>query len=569
MAESVLNTAERVKTAKENAAEARARVDEMYEDGPPRWVQRLKIDNLATFIIVFVMTIVIILNGMSLMFYAVYRGDAAIAAAAGQAADQLIAIRRLVDRAPDRDKAVIIRRLNSPAMVMAVTRRPIVEHSDEQFSSKIVQRRLVREFPPGTEIYIDSKIEREDNAAGDGFPSDEEVERQRRTDEAAADADDRDARLRHDHRMEGPGAPPVPPALTQQRADESLTPDQRRDRRDRTMENIMRAPPMISLGSEAIIRVSIKVGSDAWFNSRIVLAVNENPGRNNPIIFLSVLSLVIAIVSLWGLRRATKPLALFALAAERLGIDFNADPLVVQGPGEVRRASRAFNTMQTRLKRFIQDRTQMLAAISHDLRTPITRMKLRAEFVDDDEQREKMLRDLDEMEKMISATLAFARDDAANEPTALTNIALMLADITSDEAASDHDVTYTGPVDLDIIARPLALKRAVSNLVDNAVKYGKAARITLATIRDGIEIVIDDDGPGIPETDMEKVFTPFFRLEASRSRETGGTGLGLTITRNAIRSMGGDIELSNRADAGKVVGLRARIILPTTQNAAE
>ncbi|MBL8628136.1 MAG: HAMP domain-containing protein [Rhodospirillaceae bacterium] len=278
-----------------------------------------------------------------------------------------------------------------------------------------------------------------------------------------------------------------------------------------------------------------------------------------------MLSLVIAIVSLWGLRRATKPLALFASAAERLGIDFNADPLDVRGPGEVRRAARAFNTMQTRLKRFIQDRTQMLAAISHDLRTPITRMKLRAEFVDDDEQRDKMLRDLDEMEKMISATLAFARDDAANEPTATVNVALLLSDLADDATVAGHEVSYSGPEDLDMIARPLALKRALANLVDNAVKYGKTARIGLASIRDGIEITIDDDGPGIPETDMEKVFAPFFRLEASRSRETGGTGLGLTITRNAIRSMGGDIELSNRAEDGKIAGLRARVILPTTQ----
>ncbi|MBL8644134.1 MAG: HAMP domain-containing protein, partial [Rhodospirillaceae bacterium] len=307
-------------------------------------------------------------------------------------------------------------------MVMAVTRRPIVTHSDDMFSSRIVQRRLEREFPAGTEIYVDSRIERDPPADGDGFPSTEEVERERRNDDAI---DEMDARMPSDHRLEGPAAPPIPP--------QAMTPDQRRemrqDRRDARMENIMRSPPLISLGPEAIIRVSVRVGADAWFNSRIVLAVNENPARNQPIVFLSILSLLIAAIALWGVKRATKPLALFASAAERLGVDFNADPLDERGPGEVRRAARAFNTMQTRLKRFIQDRTQMLAAISHDLRTPITRMKLRAEFVDDDDQRQKMLRDLDEMEAMIAATLAFARDDAANEPTAVVNIALLLSDL--------------------------------------------------------------------------------------------------------------------------------------------
>lgn len=557
MAESSLNGAHeaRIASAKARAADAVARGDDEVDDGPPRWVQRLKIDNLATFIIVFVMSIVIILNGMSLVFYAVFRGDASVAAAAGQAADQIIAIRRLVDRAPVQDRGLLIRRMNSPAMVMAVTRRPIVTQSDDLISSRVVLRRLLREFPDVTEIYVDSRIDR-DNATGESFPSHEEVQRQMRSD------DGHENLLPDDHRIDRP---------SQSRPDSTLSREERReqriDQREQRLENIMRSPPSLSLGSsEAIIRVSIRVGEAAWFNSRIVLAVNENPSRNQPIIFLSVLSLFIAVISLWGLRRATKPLALFASAAERLGVDVNADPLPVTGPGEVRRAARAFNTMQKRLKRFIQDRTQMLAAISHDLRTPITRMKLRAEFVDDDEQREKMLRDLDDMEAMIAATLAFARDDAANEPTATVNIAAMLSNLADDQRAAAQDVRYMGPSSLDMIVRPLALKRAIANLVDNAVKYGQRARINLSHIEGGVEIIVDDDGPGIPATDREKVFAPFFRLEGSRSRETGGTGLGLTITRNAIRSMGGDIELSNRGSSDEEGGgLRARVILPTMQ----
>ncbi|MBM3513705.1 MAG: HAMP domain-containing protein [Alphaproteobacteria bacterium] len=271
-----------------------------------------------------------------------------------------------------------------------------------------------------------------------------------------------------------------------------------------------------------------------------------------------IVTLFVAMLALWGLRRATRPLTLFVGAAERLGVDVNAEPMSESGPAEVRRAARAFNTMQTRIKRFIQDRTQMLAAISHDLRTPITRMKLRAEFVEDDEQRAKMLRDLDDMEAMIATTLSFARDDAANEPARSVDVAETLATIASDLAHAGGDTSYSGPPHLLVMARPMALKRALTNLADNAIKYGKCARIALRTIGAEIEITVDDDGPGIPEAEKERVFSPFYRLESSRSRETGGTGLGLTITRNAILSMGGLVELINRPGGG----LRARVTLP-------
>ncbi len=498
---------------------------------PPRWVERLGLDNLATFIIAVVMLIVIVLNGASLIFYFVFREEAAVAASASQAADQVIAVRRLVDRAQGPERALIIRRMNSPALAMAVTRRPIVQQSDDQFSSRVVQRRLEREFPTGTEIHVDSRIDRGSDPAA-AFPSEEEIAQHMR------DEDD----------VNGPPAPP-----------EGL--QSRDDRREQRMERFMNRPRLPLPGPEAIIRVSVRVTDTAWFNARISLAVDESPSRSQPIIFLSILSLIIAVVALWGVGRATKPLALFASAAERLGVDVNADPLDEKGPGEVRRAARAFNTMQMRLKRFIQDRTQMLAAISHDLRTPITRMKLRAEFVDDDAQRTKMLSDLDEMEAMIAATLAFARDDAANEPTATIDVARLLATIAEDGRATGQHVSYAGPSAFDMTARPLALKRAIGNLVDNAIKYGKRARITLAPGADTIDVFVDDDGPGIAPADKERVFAPFVRLESSRSRETGGTGLGLTITRNAIRSMGGDIDLFTRAEGG----LRARVTLPTTR----
>ena len=518
MAETIINT-----EAPDQAA--------VWRD-PLRWVQRLRIDNLATFIIAVVMLVVIALNTASLVFYFVFREEAAVAASASQAADQVLAVRRLVERVDATERALIIRRMNSPAMAMAVTRRPIVQQSDDQFPSRVALRRLKREFPPGTEIHVDSRIDRGIDPTA-AFPSDEQIrEHMRGEDDVARD-----------------DAAQPPEGLLS-----------REERREQRMERFMNRPSLALPGGEAIIRVSVRVGDMSWFNARISLAVDESPSRAQPIIFLSILSLIIAVVALWGVNRATKPLRLFASAAERLGVDVNADPLDEKGPGEVRRAARAFNTMQMRLKRFIQDRTQILAAISHDLRTPITRMKLRAEFVDDDDQRGKMLNDLDEMEAMIAATLAFARDDAANKPTTIVDVAGLLATIAEDDRAAGHDVTYTGPDSADLLARPLALKRSIGNLVDNAIKYGKRARISFTLGIDTIEIIVDDDGPGIAAADKERVFAPFVRLETSRSRETGGTGLGLTITRNAIRSMGGDIELINRVEGG----LRARVTLPAT-----
>ena len=214
--------------------------------------------------------------------------------------------------------------------------------------------------------------------------------------------------------------------------------------------------------------------------------------------------------------------------------------------------------MQDRLKRFISDRTQMLAAISHDLRTPITRMKLRAEFVDDDEQRTKMLSDLDEMEAMIKVTLAFAQDDAANEPAISTDVAAMLKTVLADHPARGQKVAYEGPESFGQLVRPVGLKRALTNLVDNALNYGESVSVNLSFDDQLTKIFIDDNGPGIPDEMKEQVFIPFFRVEGSRSRDTGGVGLGMTIARNAVRSMGGDIKLLDRPEGG----LRVQVTVP-------
>ncbi|MCB2106710.1 MAG: HAMP domain-containing protein [Rhodobacteraceae bacterium] len=541
-------------TANDPASAARAK-----SPGDPRrtW-QRLLPDSLGTWVIVVLMAVVILVNGSSLVFFALFRDDAAVAAAAGQAADQIVTIARLVERARPADRPLLMRRLNSPVMGLVSTRKPIVTTSDDRVASRVVLRRLQRVFPESYEIRVDSRIEFK-GSGGEAFPSPDEIRRHMESEsDANADASQGgEGDLALDF--------PVPPPIDALPPDHEKIPGMRAF--ERRIGHLLRQQAAADPNAtNAVIRVSVGVAPERWFNARVMLAVGGTPEQFRPYIIQAAITVLIALITLWGLRRATKPLYLFVGAAERLGVDVNAQPLDENGPGEVRRAARAFNTMQTRLKRFIQDRTQMLAAISHDLRTPITRMKLRAEFVDDDEQREKMLKDLAEMEAMIATTLAFARDDAANETAEIVDVGAMLTRVVADERAAGRDAKYDGPGTLEIMARPLALKRAFVNLIDNALKYGTRVRVGVAQQADELEILFDDDGAGIAESDQERVFAPFFRLEASRSRETGGTGLGLTITRNAIRSMGGDIQLINRrAASGEVAGLRVRVTLPVAR----
>ena len=324
------------------------------------------------------------------------------------------------------------------------------------------------------------------------------------------------------------------------------------------MQNM--ADRMLAWDGDRLLRVSYQLEDDRWLNFILM------PPRFTPIwqsrFFLAffVMAVGVTFLSVWAVRRSIAPLALFAGAAERLGRDVNAPDLAEDGAREVRRAASTFNDMKRRLRSLINDRTQMLAAISHDLRTPITRLRLRAEFVEDSEQRGKMLTDLDQMESMIAATLAFARDENANEPRKKLDLAVLVQSICDDATDVGHDVQYSGIQSAFFNGRPLALRRAFSNLVDNAINYGYRARVNINVTEKGFEITIEDDGPGIPESEIEQVFEPFYRLETSRSRETGGTGLGLAVVRSIFRGHSGSVRLTNRPEGG----LCASVTLPRT-----
>ena len=305
------------------------------------------------------------------------------------------------------------------------------------------------------------------------------------------------------------------------------------------------------------LRLSVLLKDGTWLNVR---SRNDRRDFQLPPAILGtiLLSLALIMAALWlGLRRITGPLRHLVQAAEEMGIDGPASSMPRGGPQEVRALSDAMERMQARISGMVADRTRMLAALGHDLRSPITALRLRAEMVDDDETRERMAATLDEMQDMVEATLAYARGVSPDQPMEPTDISRLLLDLASELSETGPQVV-TGtmePVTLPLRRTPM--RRALRNLIENAQRYGGEAVIGLSRMGSDVVISIDDTGPGIPDADLSRVFEPFTRLEQSRSRETGGVGLGLPIARAILHAHGGTVELTNRAKGG----LRATITL--------
>ncbi|MBI5919062.1 MAG: HAMP domain-containing protein [Nitrosomonadales bacterium] len=262
-------------------------------------------------------------------------------------------------------------------------------------------------------------------------------------------------------------------------------------------------------------------------------------------------------------RIATRPLQHLADAADALDLSNTHQPLTEHGSSEMRSAIRAFNRMQQRIGDDLRERTGMLAAITHDLQTPLTRLRLRLEKVSDETLREKLVSDMSAMQQMLQEGLELARSLDASEPPQRLDLDSLLDSVCSDAQEVGQPVEYLQRCRAEVEARPLALRRAIANLLDNAVKYGLRAEMALVCDQRHCAILIRDHGPGIPAQELEAVFTPFYRLEQSRSRETGGTGLGLSITRNIVLSHSGQITLRNHP----LGGLEAEIVLPLAESA--
>lgn len=273
---------------------------------------------------------------------------------------------------------------------------------------------------------------------------------------------------------------------------------------------------------------------------------------------LALTALFVSLAAVWAVRRLTRPLSALADAADAFGRGLDGPPLAETGPLEIQRTVHAFNLMRERLRRFVEDRTRMLAAIGHDLRTPLTSLRLRAEFVEDEETRQKIIETLDEMQRMVEAALAFLREEATGEPAREVELRALVESVVADFADLGGEVELAEGAPVTLRCRPDSLRRALRNLIENALRYGRRARLRIESARHEVHVIIEDEGPGIPAEMLERVFEPFVRVEGSRSRETGGIGLGLAIARTVARSHGGDVRLANRPEGG----LRAELVLP-------
>lgn len=319
--------------------------------------------------------------------------------------------------------------------------------------------------------------------------------------------------------------------------------------RPHNLHKIMNKPEDLS--------ISISMADGRWLN--VATSYRPPAGAFLPLLVqLALTALLTTLIIGIAVRRVTRPLKDLSVAAEKFGRGEEQQPLTPSGPREVRALTSAFNDMQDRLTRFVKDRTRMLAAISHDLRTPITSLRLRAEFIEDDENRDKMIETLDEMAAMTEATLRFAKDEAQAETAENADLGALLEALAGDQQDLGHDCTVESGERIVLPCRPVALKRAFRNLIENGIRYGEAVSVRAAVDAGEAVVRIRDKGPGIPEERLKDVFEPFVRLEESRSEETGGIGLGLAITRSIIHAHGGRIALGNRPDGG----LEAEVRLP-------
>jgi signal transduction histidine kinase len=329
----------------------------------------------------------------------------------------------------------------------------------------------------------------------------------------------------------------------------------------RRLDNSYRIFPLASEQNRH--RVGIALPDGSMISARVLRDPRPRPfwiGSWVATLLFAIVS--VSLLSLWAARALTAPLSAFAKAAENFSVNGTASALPERGPEEIRFVAKALNRMRERITVLIDDRTKMLAAISHDLRTPITRMRLRAEFIDDEVHRQRMMGDLDQMRSMLESVLSFLRNDRKLEAMTLTDIASTLQLVADQYADVGHNVTYEGPQHAMATVRPDDLTRTVTNLVENSVRYGANVTVRLTTSTDTATIEVEDDGPGISDARKEVMLEPFVRGDDARNMDdTTGFGLGLSIARAIALAHSGKLSLHDRQPHGLIV----RIELPVRQ----
>jgi signal transduction histidine kinase len=318
-------------------------------------------------------------------------------------------------------------------------------------------------------------------------------------------------------------------------------------------------PPLWENG----VFLSIPLEHQKWLNM-VVRSAGPPPSFNKDYFVLLIISSAITILVISSMVRSmTKPVSRLSDAADHIGRGIQVDDIPEKGPKDIRNLIRAFNEMNRRINKFVHDRTRLLAAVSHDLRTPLTSLRLRSEFIQDDDLRQKIQITLADMERITNTTLSFARESLQEEQFRRVNISALLESICDDHADLGQEVTcISHKKDIVLDVRSQALKRAIHNIITNALKYGNRADLCLDIHGKDLRITCTDTGPGIPENEMENVFEPFYRIDAARDTTQGGVGLGLAISRDILRAHGGDISLHNNIKNSRITGLTVRMIIP-------
>lgn len=324
-------------------------------------------------------------------------------------------------------------------------------------------------------------------------------------------------------------------------------------------ERPLKGPGFSGAGKSPLqeIRISAEIKDGVWFNAMIPHAATESfTGR---ILLATGLLLGLSLLAAWIFaRRISRPLSNFTKAAERLGRGEDPDPLSETGPVDMRQAAYAFNIMQARLTRMLESQRTMLRAVGHDLRTPLTSLRLRAENIDDAQEKKKVISTLDDMTVMTEEILGWAKDASGTETLASVDLGSLLQSLTDDYQDLGRDVALKDFKTFPITIRRISIKRALQNLINNALQYGQSATLSVECQNNKVIIHVDDRGPGVPEDQLIEILKPFIRLETSRSRETGGTGLGLSNVETIAQIHGGRLVLTNL----KPKGLRASLSLP-------
>ena len=442
-----------------------------------------------------VLLIIIALGGaqfVSLWLFADERSLAIRAALGFEAAGRAANVARLIEEAPADLRPSIIRAANSPLVRFDLGTKPLVQHSDHSDGGLVETR--VRAL------------------LNDSYSRDIRVEL---------------------HQIQGAILPL--PNLSHEMTEMHLA----------MMRGELSAIEM---------NLSISIAGGQWLN---VSTRFERPPIQWPLYSmltfgLTAMALLVA-VSWFVMTGLLGPLRRLAWASERLGLGEDIDALPERGPQEVRELTAGFNRMQDRLIRFVTDRTRVLAALGHDLRSPLTAMRVHSEMVEEDETRESLVATVEEMQSMVEATLTFAKGLSGNEPMQDVDLQSFLEALRGDMVVPF--VLSEGP-EITVRLRPNAIRRALRNVIENAVRYGGSATLGWISADGEIEISVTDRGPGIPTAELERVFDPFFRLEESRSLETGGHGLGLSIARSILRAQGGEISLANHPDGGLIATIR-------------